>query len=84
MGFLTLIDLTCSSSAGSDSRLIRSMSLWTSVFVTSNLYAPFLGGNNFDDSGFHPVLVNLGDERLEAAELVHGLITNRVISKNSI
>jgi NTP pyrophosphatase (non-canonical NTP hydrolase) len=36
-------------------------------------YLPFGWRNNFDDARLHSMLVNLVDEALEVAELIHSL-----------
>ena len=74
MGFLTLIVLTCSSSAGRASRLI--------VLAGGKLYpcealerdhVPFFWGYDLDDSGLHPIHVNLFYKLWKAAKLFQSL-----------
>jgi len=74
IGFLTLIAvLTCSSSAGSASRLESYISASAIPSFCGKESLPFLRGYDFNDARLHAILVNLLDELLEASELIHSL-----------
>lgn len=75
MGFLTRMVLTISVRFGRDSRLAGQR------WLRHELNQPFRRWDDFDNARPHAILVDLGNELLEVAELPHGLerVSSRLI-----